>query len=174
MNVSKDTAAAHRVQAQAHGHEPVICARFKHIAEISAGRIAYGNELAPTLSPEQTYAVYDARCSADERSIIAFSRISGMKFVMIHRSCFRQSDCERVLWYWRINTSFVLHDAVAVGNGQTNQITMARQANALDTMHDPQAVLVAHSLQAQGNDPNREDAVTYPITRGCVRRLTPL
>ena len=44
------------------------------------------------------------------------------------------------------------YTALCVGNGQLNQISMAEQANTLDTMHDQQAVLVS----------------------GFVRRLTPV
>lgn len=43
-------------------------------------------------------------------------------------------------------------EAVSVGNGQMNNCSMSEQANALDTMHDPQQILKA----------------------GAVRRLTPL
>lgn len=65
------------------------------------------------------------------------------------------------------------YTAICVGNGQLHNISMAEQANTLDTMHDQQAVLVpeiAHTLRA------REDSeTTYPMdAAGVVRRLTPL
>ena len=34
--------------------------------------------------------------------------------------------------------------------------------------------IVAHTLRATGRDPQREDAATYPVTGGQLRRLTPL
>ena len=39
------------------------------------------------------------------------------------------------------------YTAICVGNGQLNQISMAEQANTLDTMHDQQAVLVTGSVR---------------------------
>ena len=49
-------------------------------------------------------------------------------------------------------------NAVAVGNGQLNQISMSQQSNTLDTMHDKQAVMI------RGGD----------AVKSVVRRLTPL
>lgn len=96
------------------------------------------------------------------------------------------------------------YSAVCIGNGQadiTTHITV-EVAQTLNCMHDQMAVmtyqavtgplmanshpgsytgqdayndmLVAHTLKACGNDPHREDAVTYPIQNNTVRRLTPL
>ena len=48
------------------------------------------------------------------------------------------------------------YTALCIGNGQLNQISMAEQANTLDTMHDQQAVMVAARLDST------------------VRRFTPL
>lgn len=67
--------------------------------------------------------------------------------------------------------------AVAIGNDKLNQMSMAEQANTLDTMHDQQAVMVpdvAHSLKAKANCDFRENSETYPVQRNIVRRLTPL
>ena len=69
------------------------------------------------------------------------------------------------------------YTALAVGNGQCNQISMAEQANTLDTMHDQQMIMVpdvAHALRAKANLAFREDAETYPVQNNSVRRLTPL
>ena len=77
---------------------------------------------------------------------------------------------------------------VCVGNGQLNQMSMAEQANTLDTMHDQQAVMVAAvdcrngtentdtngTLQAKENG---GQSLNYQNTVRCgaiVRRLTPL
>lgn len=67
--------------------------------------------------------------------------------------------------------------AVAIGNGQLNQISMAEQANTLDTMRDQQAVMVpdvAHTLKAKANCDFRADSETYPVQNSVVRRLTPM
>ena len=61
---------------------------------------------------------------------------------------------------------------VSIGNGQTNNISMAEQANTLDTMHDPQAVLqyvpeVAHALHGKANCQFREDGETYIAAVDC-------
>lgn len=70
------------------------------------------------------------------------------------------------------------YTAICVGNGQLHNISMAEQANTLDTMHDQQAVLVpeiAHALKAKANLQFRVDSETYPMdAAGVVRRLTPL
>ena len=71
--------------------------------------------------------------------------------------------------------------SVSNGNGQLNQITMSDKANALDTMHDQQAIMYqaasygsyaegAGSPQASGG--GSENLVVRQTN--CVRRLTPL
>ena len=63
------------------------------------------------------------------------------------------------------NTPIVL----SIGNGQMDNITMKPIANTLDTMHDPQAVLLlhapdtAHALHAKANCQYREDSETYIV-----------
>lgn len=68
--------------------------------------------------------------------------------------------------------------AVAIGNGQLHNISMAEVSNTLDTMHDAQAVMVpdvAHALKSKANCDFREDSETYVGGyAGNVRRLTPL
>ena len=44
---------------------PAVCAGFKHKAGAKAGSIGYETERSPTLSAEQTSAVYDARGNGD-------------------------------------------------------------------------------------------------------------
>ena len=65
--------------------------------------------------------------------------------------------------------------AVAIGNGQLHNISMAEVSNTLDTMHDAQAVMVpdvAHALKSKANCDFREDSETYVATavdcRNCV------
>lgn len=73
--------------------------------------------------------------------------------------------------------------ALSIGNGQTNNISMSDKANALDTMHDQQAVLsfeafgVYSERQTASTLKARNDGVTncdLVAGRNVVRRLTPL
>lgn len=69
------------------------------------------------------------------------------------------------------------YTALCVADGQLNQISMAEQANTLDTMHDQQMIMIpdiSHTLRAKANLAFREDAETYPVQNNHVRRLTPL
>ena len=56
MGTSVDVAAT--LRAQEHGHQPIICGGFKHKAGERAGSVGFQPEIAPTLSAEQTSAVY--------------------------------------------------------------------------------------------------------------------
>ena len=47
---------------------PAVCAGFKHKAGAKAGSIGYETERSPTLSAEQTSAVYDARGNGDGKT----------------------------------------------------------------------------------------------------------
>ena len=79
--------------------------------------------------------------------------------------------------------------ALVVGNGQLNQMSMAEQANTLDTMHDQQAVIVfdkemynsgkAMRGEMQARFDNvaptcRADSHPSGVLQNVVRRLTPL
>jgi len=85
------------------------------------------------------------------------------------------------------------YTALCVGNGQLNQISMAEQANTLDTMHDQQAVLTGcltprdaqaqrlygvdgawPALNARENSGQNRQSVLVPDEQAVVRRLTPL
>ena len=87
------------------------------------------------------------------------------------------------------------YTALCIGNGQLNQVSMAEQANTLDTMHDQQAVMImpfdttqitspqngchphygdpCHPLAAQAHVPSIVAAVDCRVN-SVVRRLTPL
>jgi len=80
-------------------------------------------------------------------------------------------------------------DARSIGNGQLNQMTMAEQANTLDTMHDQQAALTYGLDRASFNQGENakydfsieEELIGAQTARGpgavfnsVVRRLTPL
>lgn len=57
MDVSAD--AAGTLRAEAHGHQPIVCAGFKPFAGAKAGSIGYQPEQSPTLTAEQECAVYE-------------------------------------------------------------------------------------------------------------------
>ena len=180
------------------GYVPMVCAGFKHKAASSSGSIGFQAEQAPTLIADQTSAVLEPRppitaFSQNQRDEVrdlhdcagALAAEPGVKqqtFVYENHGKDARykgpvSVSQTVSAYFGTggnNAPLAMREAVSIGNGQLNQITMEQQANTLDAMHDPQAVMVAHSLRARGNDPCREDAATYPISQGMVRRLTPL
>ncbi len=62
--------------------------------------------------------------------------------------------------------------AVVMATGQAGAETMRDACPTLNCNHEQP--IVAHTLRGQGNDPQREDAATYPVTGGKARRLTPL
>lgn len=79
-------------------------------------------------------------------------------------------------------------NAVSVGNGQLNQMSMSPIANALDCMHDHQAVMInrpeehendvavtldAHYYKGPGERAGKEREVVADKTTSIVRRLTP-
>lgn len=79
------------------------------------------------------------------------------------------------------------YTAICVGNGQLNQMSMAEQANTLDTMHDQQMVLctaidcrngtesnVNGTLQAKSNGGTSLNLNNVCRQNQVVRRLTPL
>ena len=78
--------------------------------------------------------------------------------------------------------------AIAIGNGQMNNISMAEVANALDTMHDQQCVMIAGvdcrngcennelsaTIQAKENGGQSLNYINPVRCANTVRRLTPL
>ena len=133
--------------------------RTAESAGSAIGVDVYNQEIAPTLSAEQQSALYD--CRGNGKGLTA-PTLTGD-----HQN--RVTD----------------YTAICVGNGQLNQISMAEQANTLDTMHDPQAVMVCSidsnkngfvemtgTLQAREKAGGYQDCVS--IGQNIVRRLTPL
>lgn len=119
------------LRARAKGDGPVVAAGFRHKQSGGAGGIGWQKEAAPTLAAEQLFSVYDARGNGDGKTV----------------PCCTGDHENRVTDY----------TALCIGNGQTNNATIAEQANTLDTMHDQQAVV---ACEGGGN-----------MT---IRRLTPL
>ena len=103
----------------------VFCAGFSYGQSAKASSVGYQEERSPTLrsgeSGNQKPCVYDARGNGDGKTV-----------------CTLTGDHQnRVTDY----------TALCVGNGQLNQISMAEQANTLDTMHDQQAVIIASRVR---------------------------
>ena len=67
---------------------------------------------------------------------------------------------------WWSNTGVEMMNAVSVGNGQLHQMGMTETANALDCMHDAQAILVKRNTETEGGDGMNG-------AKSVVRRLTP-
>ena len=157
MDVSEEKTGT--LRAQDHGH-PHLVAGFKHKAGAAAGSIGYAEETAPTMSAEQTSAVYDARGNGNG---VTVPTLTGD-----HQN--RVTD----------------YTALCVGNGQLNQMSMAEQANTLDTMHDQQAVMCFQNTgRGWWNESDVGATIRTPcggdstkanltINNSIVRRLTPL
>lgn len=62
--------------------------------------------------------------------------------------------------------------AVVLATGQVGAEIMRDRCPTLNCNHEQP--IVAHTILGSGRDPQREDAATYPVTGGEVRRLTPL
>ncbi len=67
MGTSVDVTAT--LRAEEHGHQPIICAGFKHKAGARTHGIGYEEERAPTLTSEHQVSVYDARGNGDGRTV---------------------------------------------------------------------------------------------------------
>ena len=64
------------------------------------------------------------------------------------------------------------YTAIVMATGQAGAEIMRDACPTLNCNHEQS--IVAHTLRGSGRDPQREDAATYPVTDGMVRRLTPL
>ncbi len=134
------------LRAQEHGHQPVICAGFQHNAGSRTRGIGYEAERSPTLTSGQPAAVYDARGNGDGKTVCTLTGD--------HQS--RVTD----------------YTAIVMATGQAGAEIMRDACPTLNCNHEQS--IVAHTLRGSGRDPQREDAATYPVTDGMVRRLTPL
>ncbi|WP_243150019.1 DNA cytosine methyltransferase [Acutalibacter sp. 1XD8-36] len=148
MDVSADKAGT--LRAEAHGHQPVVCAGFKPFAGAKAGSIGYQPEQAPTLTAEQECAVYENHGQD--------SRLTGPLDVA--------PTVARQFGTGGNNTPLVM------ATGQANAEITADACPTLNCNHEQP--IVAHTLRAKGNIAMRADMETYPITNRVVRRLTEL
>ena len=148
MDVSADKAGT--LRAEAHGHQPVVCAGFKPFAGAKAGSIGYQPEQAPTLTAEQECAVYENHGQD--------SRLTGPLDVA--------PTVARQFGTGGNNTPLVM------ATGQANAEITVNTSPTLNCNHEQP--IVAHTLRAKGNIAMRADMETYPITNRVVRRLTEL
>lgn len=61
---------------------------------------------------------------------------------------------------------------LVMATGQENAEIGADVCPTLNCNHEQP--IVAHTLRGTGKDPHRADAMTYPVQKGVVRRMTPL
>ena len=158
MSVSENKTGT--LRAEEHGHQPVVCIQGNIIDRADTAKCngkGWAEDKSFTLNTIDRPAVYDARGNGNG-SIVP--TLTG-------------DHQDRVTDY----------TALCVGNGQLNQISMSDKANALDTMHDQQAVM---TFEAFGVDSERQTTSTLKarndgttncdlaISQNSVRRLTPL
>lgn len=148
MDVSTD--ASGTLRAEAHGHQPIVCAGFKPFAGAKAGSIGYQPEQSPTLTAEQECAVYENHGQD--------SRLTGPLNIA--------PTVARQFGTGGNNTPLVM------STGQANAEIAVDLCPTLNCNHEQP--IVAKTLRARGNDPHRADMATYPISNGYVRRLTEL
>ena len=127
--------------------------------------VGHPGDPSHTLSAGDYHAVFSVGVNGD---------IAGTLDANYYKGCGERQGVER--------------EVVCVGNGQLNQMSMAEQANTLDTMHDQQAVMVTAvdcrngtenpgvngTLQAKSNGGFSYNCQTVCRTNQTVRRLTPL
>lgn len=148
MDVSADKAGT--LRAEAHGHQPVVCAGFKPFAGAKAGSIGYQPEQTPTLTAAQECAVYENHGQD--------SRLTGPLDVA--------PTVAQQFGTGGNNTPLVM------ATGQANAEITVNTSPTLNCNHEQP--IVAHTLRAKGNIAMRADMETYPITNRVVRRLTEL
>lgn len=134
------------VQSYVHEDNAAVCAGFKPHAGATAGSIGYEEEKSPTLDTGKPMAIFDARGNGDGKTVCTI--------IGDHES--RVTD----------------YTTIVLASGQANAEITQGLSPTLTCYHE--RPIVAHALRSQGNDPFREDAATYPIIGGRVRRLTPL
>lgn len=167
------------LRAQEHGHQPIICAGFKHKAGAGAGSIGFQKETVPTLSEEQTSAVYihqnqtgEVRTGQVAGTLNTNSNASGRNAPIVYDAR-GNGDGKTVCTLTGDHQSRVTdYTAIAMATGQGGAETVLDLSHTLNCNHEQP--IVAHTLRARASDPHREDSATYPITGGKARRLTPL
>jgi Site-specific DNA methylase len=145
--------------------QPIICAGFQHKAGSRTRGIGYEAERSPTLTSEQLAAVYDARGSGDGKS---------------EPIPFDTTQITSPKNWSRPNNGDPCHPlaagahppAIVMATGQAGAEITQDASPTMNCNHEQP--IVAHALRGSGRDPQREDAATYPVTGGRVRRLTPL
>lgn len=159
-----------------------ICAGFQHKAGARTHGIGYGEERAPTLTSEQLTAVYDARGNGDGKTAGTLtgdheSRVTDYTAIVLPFDTTQitspQNGCHPHYGDPCHPLAAGAHPpAIAMTTGQAGAEIMQDRCPTLNCNHEQP--IVAHALRGSGNDPQREDAATYQVTGGKVRRLTPL
>lgn len=168
MSVSENKTGT--LRAEEHGHQPVICIQENCIDRAdTAGCNGKGwtEDKSFTLNTIDRPAVYDPSVHHGYKE---FEDVS---------------ETVRARYGTAGNNQPLV---VSVGNGQLNQISMSDKANALDTMHDQQAVMftsvdcrngnenpnINGTLQAKSNGGWNANSQNVIREKNHVRRLTPL
>lgn len=139
---------------------------------------------APTLSTADRHAVFDARGNGDGMTVNTITGDHGN----------RVTDYTALVMSVHQNQAGEVRIGEVANTLSTNGNASGRNAPlvfGLDSEHNAypeqsgtfrahcsggaeQNVMIAHTLRARASDPYREDAATYPVQNGIVRRLTPL
>ena len=143
-------------------NQSVFCAGFSYGQSAKASSVGYQEERSPTLRSgeggNQKPCVYDARGNGDGQTVHTMTgdhrnRVTDYTALVLNDQGGSVMDVsEEQTATLRAQSHGHEPVVVSIGNGQLNQVSMAEQANTLDTMHDQQAVIIA----------------------SCVRRLTTL
>lgn len=156
-----------------------MCAGFKHKAGAGAGNVGFQDETAPTLSAEQTSAVYvhqnqlgEVRTGPVAGTLNTNSNASGRNAPLV-LDARGNGDGKTACTLTGDHQSRVTdYTAIVMATGQAGAEITKDASPTLNCNHEQP--VVAHTLRGSGRDPQREDAATYPVTGGQVRRLTPL
>ena len=181
-------------------NQSVFCAGFSYGQSAKASSVGYQEERSPTLRSgeggNQKPCVYDARGNGDGKTVCTLTgdhqdRVTDYTALVLNDQGGSVMDVsEEQTATLRAQSHGHEPVVVSIGNGQLNQVSMAEQANTLDTMHDQQAVMcywlepgAAQRLNPEGRiakelcptlRANAGDNQVSVSTGSVVRRLTPL
>ena len=192
-------------------NQSVFCAGFSYGQSAKASSVGYQEERSPTLRSgeggNQKPCVYDARDNGSrpshrgdgyaESDVMYTLNSTEHHAVCVEPTMIEMTSTKNTIVEDGISPTLTARmgtggnqvNAVCVGNGQLNQVSMLEQANTLDTMHDQQAVMVSAvdcrnlnehqevsgTLQCKQNGGYSLNYQNPIMVQGAyVRRLTPL
>ena len=192
-------------------NQSVFCAGFSYGQSAKASSVGYQEERSPTLRSgeggNQKPCVYDARDNGSrpshrgdgyaESDVMYTLNSTEHHVVCVEPTMIEMTSTKNTIVEDGISPTLTARmgtggnqvNAVCVGNGQLNQVSMLEQANTLDTMHDQQAVMVSAvdcrnlnehqevsgTLQCKQNGGYSLNYQNPIMVQGAyVRRLTPL